>query len=40
MGRFGCTGQVHSQDIAVSNGDYMAGEISLSQDYLTGKQTV
>ena len=40
LGRFGCTGQVFSQNISASEGTYMAGSISLSQDYLTGKQVI
>ena len=33
IGRFGCTGRAYSQNISVANGTYMAGEISISQDY-------
>ena len=40
IGRFGCTGQVFSQSMSVSANGYMAGEISLGQDYLTGKRAV
>ena len=40
LGRFGCTGQVFSQNISASEGTYMAGSISLSQDYLTGKKVI
>jgi hypothetical protein len=40
LGRFGCTGQIFSQNITASDGTYMAGEVSISQDYLTGKKVV
>jgi len=40
IGRFGCTGQAFSQNISVSANGYMAGEIAISQDYLTGKRAV
>jgi hypothetical protein len=40
IGRFGCTGRAYSQNISVTDGTYMAGEISISQDYLTGKQVI
>jgi len=40
LGRFGCTGQIFSQNISASDGTYIAGEVSLSQDYLTGKRVV
>ena len=39
IGRFGCTGQVFSQSVSVAANGHMAGEISLAQDYLTGKRT-
>ncbi len=40
IGRFGCTGRAYSQNISVAKGTHMAGEISISQDYLTGKQVI
>tara|TARA_R100000458_G_scaffold54462_1_gene57596 strand:+ start:176 stop:973 length:798 start_codon:yes stop_codon:yes gene_type:complete len=35
---FGCTGQVFSQNLSVSEGGYIDGSISVSQEYLTGRQ--
>jgi hypothetical protein len=40
LGCFGCTGQIHSQSVTASEGTYMAGEVSLSQDYLTGRKVI
>ena len=37
---FSCTGQVSNQNISVSAGGYMAGSMSLSQSYLTGKSII
>ncbi len=34
---FGCTGQVFNQNLAVSEGGYIDGTISVSQEYLTGR---
>tara|TARA_A100001201_G_scaffold141344_2_gene136547 strand:- start:1031 stop:1828 length:798 start_codon:yes stop_codon:yes gene_type:complete len=34
---FGCTGQVFNQNLAISEGGYIDGTISVSQEYLTGR---
>ena len=34
---FGCTGQVFNQNLSVSEGGYIDGTISVSQEYLTGR---
>mgnify|MGYP003122075263 FL=1 len=35
---FGCTGQVFSQNLSVSEGGYIDGSIAVSQEYMTGRQ--
>lgn len=35
---FGCTGQIYSQNLSVSEGGYIDGTISLSQEFLTGRE--
>jgi hypothetical protein len=35
---FGCTGQVFSQNLAVTEGGYVDGSIAVSQEYMTGRQ--
>ena len=37
MAKFGCSGQIFSQNLTMSEGGYMDGSISLSQEYLTGR---
>lgn len=37
LAEFGCTGQVHSNNLSVSSNGYVEGGLSLSQEYLTGK---
>jgi len=34
---FGCTGQVFNQNLSVSEGGYIDGTVSVSQEYLTGR---
>ena len=40
MAQFGCTGQIFSQNLSVSEGGYIDGTISVSQEYLTGRMLV
>ena len=37
LAKFGCTGQIFSQNLSISEGGYADGTISLSQEYLTGR---
>ena len=36
-GTFGCTGQIFNQNLAVREGGYIDGTISVSQEYMTGR---
>jgi len=40
LAEFGCTGQIHSNELSVSSNGFMQGGLSLSQEYLTGKAVV
>ena len=40
MAQFGCTGQIFSQNLSVTEGGYIDGTISVSQEYLTGRMLV
>ena len=37
---FGCTGQVYANELTASAGGYMQGNLSIGQEYLTGKAAV
>lgn len=37
LAEFGCTGQIYSQNLSVTEGGYVDGTISVSQEYLTGR---
>ncbi len=40
MAQFGCTGQIFNQNLSVTEGGYIDGTISVSQDYLTGRMLI
>jgi len=40
LAEFGCTGQIYSNNLSVSSDGYIQGDLSVSQEYLTGKAAV